>query len=317
VAACNITSPTTATALVAIDVTATPGPRAVVVTNPDGQTATFAAGFTVTAAAPPPPPPPPPPPVPAAPTALLTASINTVAVGGSSTLTFATTNATTVTISPIGSFAVANGTVVVSPAVDTLYTLTATGPGGSASSSLTVAVVAAPGGPLFADTFNRSGALGAAWTVATGNFTLDGAGATASVAPRDEAVVAGLSVADAQVKVVFTLAAGGTAGARLRRNAVATSGYAVAASANGSILIQRVSGGVATILKGATTTVAAGQSHALAMKVTGTSPVLIQIDLDSVPLMTFSDTAPARVTAAGAVSIEGSVGSRWDDVQVF
>jgi hypothetical protein len=389
-AACNVISSTSATAVIAVTPGAAVGPRDVVFTDPNNLSATLLGGFAVTAA------PPPPPPGAVAPTALLTASSNAVSPGGSSTLTFATTNATAVTITPIGSFGAngtvvvspsvtttytltatgpggtttsstlvvvtappaaaptalltastatvppggsstltfattgatavtiapigsfgANGTVVVSPAVTTTYTLTATGPGGSAASSVTVAVAAPPGGPLFADPFTRSGALGPLWSVVQGNFTLDGTSASASGASRNEAAVAGLSVANGKVQVVLTLSAGGTAGARLRRTVAQSSGYAVSAASNGIILVQRISGGVASILKGANTGVAAGQTHTLAMTVTGTSPVVIQVDLDGAPLMTVNDTAPTRITAPGTVSIEGNLGSRWDDIQVF
>jgi len=68
------------------------------------------------------------------------ASPPTINVGASSTLAWSTVNATSVTISNgVGAQAV-NGTVVVSPTATTVYTLTATGPGGTNSSSVTVTV---------------------------------------------------------------------------------------------------------------------------------------------------------------------------------
>lgn len=309
-ASCTVLSPTSAMAVIAVTPTATPGPRDIVLTNPNNLVATLPNGFSVTAA------PPPPPPGAAAPIALLIASTGTVQPGGSSTLTFATANATAVTIAPIGSFG-ASGTVVVSPSVTTTYVLTATGPGGSAMSSVMVTVAGAPGGPLFADTFTRSGALGASWTVVKGDFTLDGTGATASVAGRNEAVAAGLSVTDARVKVVVTLPVNGSVGANLRRSVAASSGYAVRALSSGIVLIQKTSGGVAGVLQSVAAGVAAGQSHTLTMKVTGASPVVIQVDLDGSPLMTVNDASATRITAPGTVSIEGILGSRWDDIQVF
>jgi hypothetical protein len=75
---------------------------------------------------------------PATPTATISASPATFYTGGSSTLTWSTTNATSVSISPnVGSVAV-SGSVSVSPPATTTYTLTATGAGGVANSSATI-----------------------------------------------------------------------------------------------------------------------------------------------------------------------------------
>jgi len=92
-------------------------------------------------AAPPPPPPPPP-----APTVTLTADRTAINAGQSVTLSYAATNATSVTIQPgIGAVQPAtSGTRQVSPAALTRYSATATGPGGTATSAeVTVSVAAA------------------------------------------------------------------------------------------------------------------------------------------------------------------------------
>ena len=95
--------------------------------------------------APQPPAPPPPPPAPAAqPTANLQASPNTVQRGESVTLTWTSTNATTLSLSPgIGNVS-AEGTQRVTPQDSTDYTLTATGPGGTADSRVHVTVTVPP-----------------------------------------------------------------------------------------------------------------------------------------------------------------------------
>jgi len=92
--------------------------------------------------------PPPPPPAPAAPparpTVNLQASSNFVQRGESVTLTWSSTNATTLSLSPgIGNVS-AEGTQRVTPQDSATYTLTATGPGGSADASVHITVSAPP-----------------------------------------------------------------------------------------------------------------------------------------------------------------------------
>ncbi|HTB10449.1 MAG TPA: OmpA family protein [Bryobacteraceae bacterium] len=70
-----------------------------------------------------------------------TANPTSITAGQSATLAWSTTNATTVTISSIGSVAL-NGTDPVSPTVTTTYTLTATNANGSVNATATVTVSA-------------------------------------------------------------------------------------------------------------------------------------------------------------------------------
>jgi phospholipase C len=102
-----------------------------------GGTATATAIVTVVPA--------PPPPVP---TVTITASPTTIQAGGSSVLTIAATNATSLVVagsdgSSFSSPALppTGGTETVKPATTTSYTITATGPGGSATAEVTVTVV--------------------------------------------------------------------------------------------------------------------------------------------------------------------------------
>ncbi|NOY23482.1 MAG: hypothetical protein GXO70_08230, partial [Acidobacteria bacterium] len=69
------------------------------------------------------------------------ASPTTITSGGSATLSWNTTNATSCTIN--GSSVAVDGTMTVSPTTTTTYTLTATGSGGSVSQDVTVTVNAA------------------------------------------------------------------------------------------------------------------------------------------------------------------------------
>jgi peptidoglycan-associated lipoprotein len=95
-------------------------------------------------AAPPPPPPPPPPPQP---TATLTASPDTVDKGGSSTLTWQTTNATDISIDGGIGTVQASGSKQVNPTDSTTYTLTAKGDGGTQTATARVTVNAPPPPP--------------------------------------------------------------------------------------------------------------------------------------------------------------------------
>jgi peptidoglycan-associated lipoprotein len=94
------------------------------------------------------PPPPPPPPAPATrPTVSIQANPNSINNGDSSTLTWTSTDATQLTISPDVGAVTAQGSTKVTPSASTTYTITASGPGGSADSSARVTVAAPPPPP--------------------------------------------------------------------------------------------------------------------------------------------------------------------------
>jgi peptidoglycan-associated lipoprotein len=93
------------------------------------------------------PPPPAPAPPPAMPTVTLQASSTMIQQGGSSTLTWSSTNATALTIAPSVGTVAPEGTTSVSPAESTTYTITATGPGGNTDASARITVSAPPPPP--------------------------------------------------------------------------------------------------------------------------------------------------------------------------
>lgn len=93
------------------------------------------------------PPPPAPPPKPAAPTVTLTAEPSTIEQGQSSTLTWTSTNATSLDLEPTVGSVQAQGSTTVSPQDSTTYTITATGPGGTATASARVTVTTPPPPP--------------------------------------------------------------------------------------------------------------------------------------------------------------------------
>ena len=95
----------------------------------------------------PPPPPPPPPPAAAKPTVSIQANPTSINKGDSSTLSWTSTDATTLTISPEVGAVTAQGSTKVTPSDSTTYTITASGPGGSADSSVRVTVAAPPPPP--------------------------------------------------------------------------------------------------------------------------------------------------------------------------
>lgn len=107
----------------------------------------------------PPPPPPPPAAPPASPTVTLQANPTVIQRGQSSTLTWSSTNATTLSISPqIGNVA-PQGSTTVTPQSSTTYTITATGPGGTADSTALVTVTTPPppaaAKPTLQELFNK------------------------------------------------------------------------------------------------------------------------------------------------------------------
>jgi peptidoglycan-associated lipoprotein len=95
----------------------------------------------------PPPPPPPPAAPPAKPTVNLQASSNIIQRGESVTLTWSSTNATTLSLSPGIGNVTAEGTQRVTPQDSITYTITATGPGGSADANVRITVSAPPPPP--------------------------------------------------------------------------------------------------------------------------------------------------------------------------
>jgi peptidoglycan-associated lipoprotein len=88
----------------------------------------------------------PPPPAAAQPTVSLQASPTAVEKGDAATLSWTSTDATQLTIAPDVGTVPAEGQKSVAPSASTTYTITASGPGGSATASarITVATAAAP-----------------------------------------------------------------------------------------------------------------------------------------------------------------------------
>jgi peptidoglycan-associated lipoprotein len=93
-------------------------------------------------------PPPPPPPAAARPTVTLQANPTSLNKGDSTTLSWSSTNATQLTIAPEVGAVAPEGSTKVTPGDSTTYTITASGPGGSADASVRVTVAAPPPPPV-------------------------------------------------------------------------------------------------------------------------------------------------------------------------
>ena len=81
---------------------------------------------------------------PASPTVALSASPSSAQAGQLVTLTWSSTNATSITLEPSMGSVAAQGSAKVKPSQSTTYTVTATGPGGSAHASAQVTITPAP-----------------------------------------------------------------------------------------------------------------------------------------------------------------------------
>jgi peptidoglycan-associated lipoprotein len=104
----------------------------------------FCAGCKKKPVATTPPPAPAPAPAPAQPTVTLSADPTSINKGDSATLSWTSTNATQLTISPEVGTVAAEGSTKITPADSTTYTVTASGPGGSATATARVTVSAPP-----------------------------------------------------------------------------------------------------------------------------------------------------------------------------
>src|SRR5882757_9441593 len=108
-----------------------------------------------------PPPPPAPAPVAAKPTVSISADRTVINKGESAKLTWTTTDATNVSITPEVGAVTAQGSTTVTPADSTTYAITATGPGGSADANVRITVnvpapvAETPKGPTFEELFTQ------------------------------------------------------------------------------------------------------------------------------------------------------------------
>lgn len=157
------------------------------------------------------------------PKATLTANPTTITAGNHSTLTWTTTDATTVTIEPgIGTVS-ASGSTTVSPAVTTKYTLTATGQGGTTTVAATVTVpIPPPTATISADPATITAGNKSTLTWATTNAT------TVSISPGIGIVSAsGSTTVSPTITTAYTLTATGASGTATASTTVTVNGIGV------------------------------------------------------------------------------------------
>ena len=197
-------------------------------------------------------------------TATLGANPNSIALGGSSELTWGSTNATSCTASSVedpswsGARAVSGGSVNVSPTVNATYTLVCSGPGGasSAPANVTVSVGPAPTAQLSATppAIAPGGSSTLDWS-STGATSCAGVGFSTAGAPAGSVEVT--PSATTNYSVTCTGAGGATSPAA---NATVTVGSAVTAT---------LAAGPDTIALGGSSTLTWGSANATSCIGTG------------------------------------------------
>ncbi|MDB5195415.1 MAG: hypothetical protein JWO84_599 [Parcubacteria group bacterium] len=222
---------------------------------------------------------PPPPPAPA-PTCVLEADPTSIAQGGSSTLRWGVTNATSVTLAGSQTASIHSGQLVVTPSQTTTYTLTARGNGGTVTCTATVTVIPpAPTAPVCTLVANPTaiaagGASTLSWTTSNAsNVSIDtGIGQVSTSGGRN--------VAPAQT-TTYTLTAVGNGGT-------------VHCSATVTVVPQTPTAPVCT-LSAAPTTILQGSAATLSWTTSNASNVSIT-NIGSVSTSGSSTVAPAQTT---------------------
>jgi pimeloyl-ACP methyl ester carboxylesterase len=224
-----------------------------------------------------------------------TSTPSAITAGGSSTLSWTTANATSVTISGVAGTQAANGSLSVTPASTTTYTLTATGAGGTASATATVTVnlsspkvvsfVANPG----TITAGQSSTL--TWT------TTNATSVTTSGVAGTQAANGSLSVTPAST-TTYTLTAtgaGGTASATATVTVNPSSPKVVSFVAN-----------PATVIAGQSTTLTWTTTNATSVTISGvagTQPANGSLSVTPASTTTYTLTATGTGGTASATAI--------------
>ena len=292
---------------------------------------------------------PPPPPLP---TVAITAMPNSIIAGGSSSLTVTATHATAVTLSGSdGSsykLSANGGTETVSPAANTTYVASASGPGGTASASTavtvtqpaaTVMIVASRSSITAGDsvtlTLTATHATAVTLTGSDGSsYTLSANGGTQTVSPATNttytasatgpggtaSATTAVAVTQPAATVMITASRSSiTAGDSLTLTVTATHATAVTLSgSDGSSYVLSANGGAQTVSPAANTTYTAsatgpGGNASASTIVTVTNPATSVTIVASPTMITSGDSSTLTVTAANAttVTLTGSDGSSY------
>ena len=227
----------------------------------------------------------PPPPAPPTTVDSLFASPSTITAGETTTLSWTTTGATGVSIdNGVGAVAV-DGSVTVSPSVTTTYILTATGAGGTTTSSAIVTVDSASPAPPTVDSLLASPATITAGETTTLSWTTTGATGVSI----DNGV--GAVVVDGNVTVTPT--------ATTTYILTATSAGGTATS-SATVTVDPAPSGPPTVdsVSATPSTITAGGSATLSWTTTGATSVLLSID---------NGVGVVTVAADGSVTVSPSV----------
>jgi hypothetical protein len=232
------------------------------------------------------------------------ASPSSIPTGGQSTLSWTTSGATTISISPgIGTVS-ANGSTTVSPATTTTYTISATGTDGKTVTAAAQVTVGAVTAQIVRFVANPSSiATGASTTLSwsTSNAT------TVSIAPGIGSVSANGSIAvSPAATTIYTISATGTDGKTVTATAQVTVGAVTAQ-------ILRFAASPSTIGLGASTTLSWSTSNATSVSISPTVGAVTANGSTTVsPATTTSYTLSATgvdgktVTAVTTVTVSGS-----------
>ncbi|TAK02841.1 MAG: PKD domain-containing protein [Candidatus Manganitrophaceae bacterium] len=174
--------------------------------------------------------------------------------------------------------------------------------------------------PIFSDDFNRVGSnLGPNWAAVVGSFSTDGTQAVSQTAQNWAKVTVPIGTDDYQVEAQIAPPSGSNyTGLVVRGDAsfFYKDLYAVQIDAVAQkINLYRRNGGTWTFLQGLTAPggIVAGAFYQLAVKVSGSNPVRLDIVFQNAPLFTYNDASAGRVLS-GAPGIQNyNSGVKYDN----
>jgi hypothetical protein len=176
----------------------------------------------------------------------------------------------------------------------------------------------APSGVLFHDGFNRTGALGANWTVAHGTISANGAAAVGTSA-RSYAFWIGQPDPNGTVTIEVGKPIAATYyGVTARANPAAPDRdhYAAYVQPNGVVALARRDNYVYTYL-GTGASLGSGQ-HQIALTATGTAPVVLSVKLDGVEVIHATDgSAQARASGLCGIFDYNGLSQPLDEFTVY
>ena len=221
------------------------------------------------------------------------ADSTTIAAGESATLTWTTTNATSVSIAGISGTLAVDGSTTVSPTTTTTYTLTASGASGTTAATATVTITVNPAEPVI-DTFTADATTIAADGSTTLRWTTTNA-TTVSISGVTEALAVDGSVSvTPSATTTYTLTARGGSGT---------------SAASASVTIS-ISGWPTATLTAEPTAITAGGSTTLRWTTTNASSVSIDQGVGTVtPLAGGSVSVSPTTTTTYTLTAEGASGT--------